>query len=216
MSQSARTKQLFNVAYGVGAAIVIMGALFKILHWNLGPISGSMVLAFGMIVEAIVFFLSAFEPQEKDLDWALVYPELAGGTKKEREKQHKGDAQGMLSSKLDEMLKDAKLDAQMIGSLKNSFENLGKTLQNVEQATVSMNGIDKYSTQLTTAATQMEALNSLYKLQVESADKQAKANEELANNAIKLKQNMQSLNSNLSSLNDVYGSMLSAMSANKA
>jgi gliding motility-associated protein GldL len=78
-----------------------------------------------------------------------------------------------------------------------------------------MNGIDKYSTQLSTAATQMEALNSLYKLQVESADKQAKANEELAINAIKLKQNMQSLNTNLTSLNDVYGSMLSAMSANK-
>jgi methyl-accepting chemotaxis protein len=216
MSKSAKKKQLFNIAYSLGAVFVILGALFKIQHYTLFGISGGVVLTVGMIIEALVFFMSIFESPEEELDWTLAYPELAGGLKKEREKQqHKGDAQGMLSQKLDDMLKNAKLDSGMIESLKNGMENLGQTLQNVQKATVSMNGIDKYSTQLSTAATQMEALNSLYKLQVESADKQAKANEELAINAIKLKQNMQSLNTNLTSLNDVYGSMLSAMSANK-
>ena len=64
-----------NMVYGLGAAIVIVGALFKIQHWPYG----SLILTIGMIVEALVFTISAFEKQGDDLDWSLVYPELAGG-----------------------------------------------------------------------------------------------------------------------------------------
>ena len=60
-----------NMVYGIGAAIVIIGALFKIQHWPYG----SLILTIGMIVEAIVFTLSAFEKQGGELDWSLVYPE---------------------------------------------------------------------------------------------------------------------------------------------
>ena len=72
MAQSKSTKKLFNMAYGIGASIVIVGALFKIQHWDYG----SEILTLGMIVEAIVFFISAFEPVEYELDWTKVYPEL--------------------------------------------------------------------------------------------------------------------------------------------
>ena len=65
---------------------------------------------------------------------------------------------------------------------------------------------------MTTAAAQMEALNSLYKVQLESADRNAQANKEIAENAAKLKEQMQSMTSNIASLNAVYGGMLSAMS----
>ena len=66
---------LTNMIYGLGAAIVLLGALFKIQHWPFG----SEILTLGMIVEALVFAYSAFERQQADLDWSLVYPELAGG-----------------------------------------------------------------------------------------------------------------------------------------
>ena len=79
MAQSHKTKKLFNMAYGLGAAVVIVGALFKIMHFKIGPITGGLMLTIGMVVEAVVFALSAFEPVEDDLDWSLVYPELAGG-----------------------------------------------------------------------------------------------------------------------------------------
>jgi len=62
------------------------------------------------------------------------------------------------------------------------------------------------------AATQMEALNGLYQVQLESAERNAKINNEVAENNLKLKDQMQSLTSNLSTLNNVYGGMLSAMS----
>ena len=91
MAQSKSSKRLFNMAYGLGASIVILGALFKILHWeiNLGGFSlnGGFLLAVGLITEAIIFAISAFEPVDDDLDWSLVYPELAGGMGKDRKKE---------------------------------------------------------------------------------------------------------------------------------
>jgi gliding motility-associated protein GldL len=59
--------------YGIGAAIVIVGATFKILHL---PGDGVM-LGVGLTTEAVIFFLSAFEPKHAEPDWSKVYPELA-------------------------------------------------------------------------------------------------------------------------------------------
>ncbi len=66
-------KRFFNIVYSVGAAIVILGALFKILHLPFG----NQMLMIGMITEAIVFLLSAFENPGKDYKWEEVYPVLA-------------------------------------------------------------------------------------------------------------------------------------------
>jgi gliding motility-associated protein GldL len=70
------SKKAMNFAYGMGAAVVIVGALFKI-HFELGPLTGTRMLA-GLLTEAFIFALSAFEPVDNELDWSLVYPELAG------------------------------------------------------------------------------------------------------------------------------------------
>jgi gliding motility-associated protein GldL len=61
------------------------------------------------------------------------------------------------------------------------------------------------------AAAQLESLNSLYKVQLESASRNAEANKEIADNANKLKEQMQTMTSNIASLNNVYGGMLTAM-----
>ena len=205
MAQSKAGKKLFNMAYGLGAAIVILGALFKILHWNYG----NEMLMIGMIAEAIVFAISAFEPVEDELDWSMVYPELAGGKGKE-----KADAQGLLSQKLDDMLQEAKLDAGLIKSLGESIQNFKGAAENIAPTMDSISATNKYSEQLSLAAAQMQSLNSLYQVQLESASRQAEINQETVENASKLKEQMESLATNLSSLNGVYGGMLSAMSKN--
>lgn len=193
------------MAYGLGAAVVILGALFKILHWKFG----NEMLMVGMIVEAFVFAISAFEPVEDDLDWSKVYPELAGGSAKD-----KGDVQGMLSQKLDDMLQEAKLDTGLMQSLSESIVNFKGAAENIAPAVDSIAATNRYSEQMSLAAAQMESLNSLYQVQLESASRQAEINEESVENAAKLKEQMESLASNLSSLNGVYGGMLSAMSKN--
>ena len=202
MAQSKSTKKIFNMAYGIGAAIVIVGALFKIQHWPYG----SLILTIGMIVEAIVFFISAFDAVEDDLDWTKVYPEL-------------GDAvgegtgvNGMLSQKLDNLLQEAQVDTELMTNLGNSIKNFHTAAEGLSVASESISSTVKYNEQVELAATQMESLNGLYQVQMENSNKQAELNNSMIENSELLKEQMESLATNLSSLNGVYGGMLSAMS----
>jgi len=211
MAQSKASKRFMNMAYGLGAAIVIIGALFKITHMEFGFINGNVMLTLGLVTEAIIFAISAFEPVDEDLDWSLVYPELAGGMSGSKEKEN---PQGLLSKKLDELLRDAKIDGELMASLGDSIKNFEGAAKNMSSTVDSVEATKKYGEELTLAAAQMESLNSLYKVQLESINKQAEINEESVENASKLKEQMQSLASNLSSLNGVYGGMLTAMNKN--
>ena len=202
------SKKTMNFTYGMGAAVVIIGALFKIEHLP----GASILLKIGLITEAFIFALSAFEPVDHELDWSLVYPELAGGQAKEKTKKEESkDAQGLLSQKLDTMLKEAKIDGELMASLGNSIKNFESAAKGIAPTVDSIASTKKYSEELTLAATQMESLNGLYKIQLDSASRNAQINDEVAENNLKLKDQMQSLTSNLSSLNNVYGGMLSAM-----
>jgi len=168
------------------------------------------MLTIGLVTEAIIFALSAFEPVDDDLDWALVYPELAGG-KMSGKKEKSKDAEGLLSKKLDELLKEAQIDGELMASLGDSIKNFEGAAKNMTPTVDSLNATKKYSEEMSLAAAQMESLNSLYKVQLDSVNRQSSINEESIENASKLKEQMQSLASNLSSLNGVYGGMLSAM-----
>ena len=206
------SKKAMNFAYGMGAAVVIVGALFKITHIELGPLTGNLMLTIGLLVEAAIFALSAFEPVDNEIDWSLVYPELAGGEAKKRDvKEDPKEAQGLLSQKLDAMLKEAKIDGELMASLGSSIKNFEGAAKGIAPTVDAIASQKKYSEELTMAAAQMESLNSLYKVQLESAARNAQINQEVAENNMKLKDQMQSLTSNLSSLINVYGGMLSAM-----
>ena len=215
MAQSKASKRFMNMAYGLGASIVIVGALFKIIHFEIGPLTGNVMLTIGLVTEAIIFAISAFEPVDEDLDWSLVYPELAdGGKTKSKKKDTPKDAEGLLSKKLDDLLKEAKIDGELMASLGSSIKNFEGAAKNMAPTVDSLAATQKYSEEMSLAAAQMESLNSLYKVQLESVNRQASINEESIENAAKLKEQMQSLASNLSSLNGVYGGMLSAMNKN--
>jgi gliding motility-associated protein GldL len=202
-------KRVMEFTYGMGAAVVIVGALFKIQHWP----GASEFLIVGLLTEAAIFGLSAFETSADELDWSLVYPELAGGMAKNKadKKEDAKEAQGLLSQKLDAMLKEAKIDGEMMTSLGNSIKNFEEASRTIAPSAESLASTKKYSEELTLAATQMESINSLYKIQLETASRNAQINEEVVENNLKLKDQMQSLTSNLSSLNNVYGGMLTAM-----
>lgn len=197
------------MAYGLGASVVIIGALFKILHWDFG----SELLAIGLITEAIIFAISAFEPVDDEYDWSLVFPQLAGGESKDRynEAAKAQEAEGLLSRKLDELLKEANIDAELMTSLRESIRNFEGAAKGIAPTSDAIQSTKKYSDELSQAATQLESLNSLYKVRLESASRETSINEEVVQNASALKDQMESLARNLSSLNGVYGGMLTAM-----
>jgi gliding motility-associated protein GldL len=210
MAQSRSSKKIMNMVYGLGASVVILGALFKIMHWPFG----NEMLIIGLIVEALVFAVSAFEPVDDELDWSLVYPELAGGETSVRKNEvvvEDKQSDGMLSKKLDDLLREAKIDSNLMSSLGDSIRNFEGAAKSISPTVDAMASQKKYSEEISLAANQMESLNNIYKVQVESASRQAEINQAVTENAGKLKEQMESLTSNLSSLNGVYGGMLSAM-----
>jgi gliding motility-associated protein GldL len=207
------SKKAMNFAYGMGAAVVIIGALFKIIHFEFYFLTGNVMLTIGLVTEAIIFALSAFEDVDNELDWSLVYPELAGGEAKQKaKKETPEDVQGLLSQKLDAMLKEAKVDATLMSSLGDSIKNFEGAARAISPTVDAVASTKKYSEEMTKASSHLETLNSLYSVQVQSAERNAQINNEVAENNLKLKDQMQSLTSNLSTLNNVYGGMLSAMS----
>jgi gliding motility-associated protein GldL len=212
MAQSKSRKKNFNMAYGLGASVVIIGALFKILHLEFG----SELLAIGLITEAIIFAISAFEPEDDEYDWSLVYPQLAGGESMDRKNEaaEAEEAEGLLSRKLDELLKEANIDAELMSSLRESISSFEEAAKGIAPTGDAIQSTKKYSDELSQAATQLESLNNLYKIRLESASREVSINEKVVQNASALKDQMESLTSNLSSLNGVYGGMLNAMNRN--
>ncbi|UAM96954.1 gliding motility protein GldL [Polaribacter litorisediminis] len=211
MAQSRAYKKTMNFVYGMGAAVVIVGALFKIQHFSIGIITGGVMLTIGLVVEALVFAISAFDAPEEELDWSKVYPELdnSGEFKQER----KLGAEGMLSQKLDNLLQEAKIDSALMEGLGTSMKNFQGAAEGLSAASESISSTNKYNEQVSLAAVQMESLNGLYKVQLESTNKQTELNNSVVENTERLKDQMESLAKNLSSLNGVYGNMLSAMSS---
>lgn len=210
MAQSRAYKKGMNFVYGMGAAVVIIGALFKIQHISYGRLTGGLMLTIGLVVEAIVFAISAFDAPEEELDWSRVYPELGKDDFKSEEKL---DADGLLSQKLDNLLQEAKIDSALMDSLGSSMKNFQNAAEGLSSASESLSSTNRYNEQVSLAATQMESLNGLYKAQVENSTKQAELDSSVAERAERLKEQMDSLAKNLSSLNGVYGGMLSAMSS---
>lgn len=179
--------------YGMGAAVVIVGALFKINHW---PGAGPMLIV-GMGIEALIFFASAFEPLHVTYDWSLVYPELAGmedahghgaeKEKKDKKKDKKADAQVEVvggvaggttiiggfsgTQELDKMLADAKIGPELI-------ESLGKGLQNLSTTTAGLNNIagaaaasEKFTTNINVASESVVELSTAYKKTADNLNK---------------------------------------------
>jgi gliding motility-associated protein GldL len=212
MAQSRAYKKGMNFVYGMGAAVVIVGALFKIQHFSFGFLTGGLMLSIGLGVEAIIFAISAFDNPDDELDWSKVYPELAEeGLSSAKEKRSLG-ADGMLSQKLDNLLQEAKIDASLMESLGSSMQNFQSAAEGLSAASSSVASTNKYNEEMSKAAFQMESLNNLYKIQLENSGKQAELNNEVVENTERLKEQMAALATNLSSLNGVYGGMLSAMS----
>jgi len=158
--QSKRGKTFMAYLYGWGASVVILGALFKIQHY---PGAGIMLIA-GLGTEAIIFFFSAFEPPHEDLDWGLVYPELAH---MEDGEEHDDDADeaivsGTITEQLDRMLEDAKIGPELISSLSAGMKNLSDSASNLTDMSDAANATSEYSEKVKQASASIGSLNDAY------------------------------------------------------
>lgn len=224
-----KTKEgIYNFVYSMGAAVVIIGALFKLTHWSLFGISGNIMLAIGLVTEAIIFCIFAFDAPktEESYAWENVYPELLDKEAKPNPRHSTSGIQvaevkefeTSLSSKLDQMLADAKLDVTLFERLRTGIDKFSSSVDQINQTVDVSASTHKYNEQLSKAATHMESMNALYALQLEQGKAQSeyakKYVEDIQKSAVqseKFNEELQGLTSNLNNLNRVYGGMLSAM-----
>lgn len=219
---------IYNFIYSIGAAIVIIGALFKLTHWSLGPLTGNVTLAIGLITEAIIFTIFAFDTpkSEESYAWENVYPELLDSHASPNP-QHSSlafqseevkELETSLSGKLDQMLEDAKLDVSLFERLRTGIDKFSSSVDQINQTADLTVSTQKYSDQLTLAASHLESMNALYALQLEHgktqseyAQKYVSDMQKSAEHSEKFNAELSGLTSNLNNLNRVYGGMLSAM-----
>lgn len=201
-------QRLFNYAYSIGASIVILGALFKLLH---APMA-DFILIIGMGTEAVIFFLSAFDEPAKDYKWEKVYPELdipneeeAAIARLERIKEGVNTAAPVAASSVNAVPSVNTASAANSISVASNIAPLNVNTEEVNDAT------QKYVEQLKSISEQMTALNrsvqgldAIYEVQLKSASSQLGSVEQVTEQTKQLVQNLQQLN-------ELYGRMISAM-----
>ena len=208
-------KTFMAYLYGWGAAVVIVGALFKIMHW---PGANEMLIA-GMSTEGVIFFLSAFEPPHKEWDWSLVYPELAGmideaALNGEVELDENGNpiekapvSADPLTAKLDKMLEDAHISPELIDRLGQGMQNLADSANSMNNMANVTAATDKFVSNLDGVASQAgrllesmqgapEAISTLSTIYQETAQS--------LNGEVSYVEEMKKMSASLSSINAMY------------
>jgi gliding motility-associated protein GldL len=187
--------------YGIGAAVVIVGALFKIQHWQ----GANEMLILGLGTEAVIFFLSAFEPKHAEADWSKVYPELAedyeapvNQVATRISNRPAGGESPLL--KIDEMLKTAKVD-------QNLLDNLGKGLTNLATSASQMNSLSNaavatndYAKNVQAASSSLMEMNKSYGTAMKAVGLMADASKDTS----EYHSQVQKVTKNLTALNTVY------------
>lgn len=193
--------------YGWGAAVVIIGALFKINHWP----GGTIMLIIGMGTETVIFFLSAFEPPHVEFDWTLVYPQLAGMDDTESLNKINGEdvdklvdiptSSDPLTAKLDKMLEEANITPELIERLGSGMNNLAESAQAMNGMAQAAASTDKFVNSLDGAAEAVsnlrqatEAVNTLSTIYQETAQALTSGDASYADEMKKLASSLASVN----------------------
>jgi gliding motility-associated protein GldL len=211
--ESKKFKKTMNFVYGFGAAIVIVGALFKILHLP----GANLMLSVGLLTEALIFVISAFEPVHQEPDWSLVYPELAGG-----EPTKRASSGGSVSQQLDSMLSQAKVGPELIESLGSGLQSLSSNVKEMSSLSNAAVATNEYVDATQKATQNMGSIASSSAVVSDSLGSFSSSLSNVMNNltesesaTAQFKSELSELNKNLSNLNNIYGNMLSAMGGNR-
>ncbi|HHP7240505.1 MAG TPA: gliding motility protein GldL [Cyclobacteriaceae bacterium] len=184
--------------YGIGASIVIIGAMFKIMHW---PGAGEFLVA-GLTTEAIIFFLSAFQPQHKETDWSKVYPELADDYEGAPPKKisRSSTSEGSMTKKLDNLLESNKIGPELVENLGKGMKSLAETAKKMTALGDASVATNEYNTNLKSASKSISQMNKSYSTTISAMSEMATASKD----AKEYHAQVQNVTKNLGALNTVY------------
>ena len=239
-SESKKYKNFMAKVYGIGASIVLVGALFKLTHMSLFGWSGAAntMLTLGLLTEAIIFFFSAFEPAHLEPDWSLVYPELwdlyhgdgpvaqpkkpTAGAKRNEDGNVSSDA---ITEKLNEMFEKANINSVTMDRLSMGLTKLGENASKIADVSEAVAATSNYTKAMNKASeTAMELDAQMSKTATNAAmfsDTSRKMNDTMAlyiekvnasaTSTDTLNHQLNDLSKRMTAMNTVYGNMLNAM-----
>ncbi|MFT6746727.1 MAG: gliding motility-associated protein GldL [Glaciecola sp.] len=205
---SYKKMKIMNMSTGFGAAIVIVGAMFKIMHWP----GASVMLVAGLTTEALLFIMGAFEEPHMETDWSLVYPELATNHGADEDTEAIEEGGGVIASgdpiaqKLDEMLMDANIGGELVQSLGDGLRSFSTTAKNLNSAGDASVASDEFVSSLKGASASVGKLSDSY----------SKASETLTDlvaiegQGVSYGEQLTHMTKNLSELNAVYEQQIAA------
>lgn len=233
--ESQGYKQFMQKLTGIGASVVLVGALFKIQHYP----GASIMLVVGLLTEALIFFFSAFEPLHEEIDWTLAYPELAGldnieeGMDNNIVGRRKGGNGGTSAlERFDELLEKSNLGSEIFDKLGQGLNNLSTTVSSMNNITSATIATDKYAKNIDSAADSVKGLSDSFNASSQAITKTSKIVSEsgdsyqtlltglnanfksIGENGKVQAEQTEMLTKNLSALNAVYELQLKSSSSN--
>jgi gliding motility-associated protein GldL len=187
-------KIVMNFIYGMGASVVIIGAWAKILHLSFANV----MITVGLLTEAFIFAISAFDPPAEELDWTLVYPELAGMPADENRRSSRHG--GSLTQEIDKLLEEAKVGPELFESLGNSINRLSENASKLADITDASVATEQYVSSVSLASEKVHELSETY---VKAAQSLTTISESQASGQ-SFAEELQRVSKNLSALNNVY------------
>jgi len=196
ITQRKSFKKFMARLYGWGASVVILGALFKIQHY---PGAG-FALVVGLSTEAVIFFFSAFEPPHEDVDWSLVYPELAGMEDEENDRKSRKKKIDPVAQKLDALMADAKIGPELIESLGSGLRALSENTSSMADLSSASVATEDYVKNVNKAAQSVGEMSSSYTKAAQAVESLSSSTEEVK----VYKDQVVAAGKNLAALNAVY------------
>ena len=187
-------KRFIHMASCIGASIVIIGALFKIMHW---PLCNEMLIV-GLSTEGFLFMLFASDIPHEEVDWTLAYPELAGMGHEEIPEEE--GSKLPLSQQLDNMLADAKIGPELIESLGTGMKTLSDSANKIGDLSNAHDATNEYVNSVKKASTKVSDLADTYQKAAVSMAHLAESNE----TGQSIGESLNQVSKNLSALNATY------------
>jgi gliding motility-associated protein GldL len=155
ITHSQKWRRTMNYFYSFGASVVLLGALFKLQHWT----GGSFMLMIGMSCEALIFFLSAFEPMVETPDWTKVYPQLNPNFEAEEEEEILPVRS--TSGGFDDLLEKAEITPEMMSKLKKGIQDLTNTAKGISEISSATVATEMYVKNLSNASQSMNSFSEV-------------------------------------------------------
>ena len=219
-------EKIVNVIASFAAAVVIFGALAKILHWN----NANEWLMLGMLTEVGIFIMYGVlyltMKSSPDYNWERVYPELSKDFSGELPKRSTAPISGTgLTAKMDEMLANAKVTPDIFDNLGRGMKSLTDTVSKIGDITDATVATNDYAKNVRTAAGTMTEMNKSYGVTMNAMGEMANASQDAKEYRVqfqKVTQNMGALNAvyelelqdtnkHLKAMNAFYGNLTTAM-----